>query len=220
MLDEFQEVVALDRQFPNLMRAVFQAQPEVGHVYLGSKRHVLERIFNDKNEPFWRSAKRLEIGPIAPAEFAPFLRERFVTTGKAIDDAAVGRLLGATGGHPYATQELAYATWEGTPDGGAAGADEVEAALVKVLRAEHNHFAQLWDEAPRSQRLTLLALSDEPASAVYSADYHSRHHLPANPTLQTALKTLLTKELVGRGDDGVYRVVEPFFAEWLEREQD
>ena len=39
----------------------------VGHVYLGSKRHVLERIFEDENEPFWRSAKRLEIGPIEPA---------------------------------------------------------------------------------------------------------------------------------------------------------
>ena len=76
-------------------------------------------------------------------------------------------------------------------------------------------FSNTW----RSQRLTLLALADDPVSAVYSADYHSRHHLPANPTLQTALKTLLTKELVGRDDDGVYRIVEPFFAEWLVREQ-
>jgi hypothetical protein len=219
VLDEFQEVIALDRQFPNLMRAVFQAQPEVGHVYLGSKRHVLERIFNDRNEPFWRSAKRLEIGPIAPAKFAPFLRERFASTGKAIDDDAVGRLLGATGGHPYATQELAYATWEATAGGGTAGTAEVEGALVKVLRSEHNHFAQLWDEAPRSQRLALLAFADEPAAAIYSADYHARHHLPANPTLQTAVKTLLTRELVGRGEGGAYRIVEPFFAEWLAREQ-
>ncbi|MGH2886909.1 MAG: AAA family ATPase, partial [Solirubrobacteraceae bacterium] len=48
IFDEFQEVVSLDPKFPNLMRAVFQTQPEVGHVYLGSKRHILERIFNDK----------------------------------------------------------------------------------------------------------------------------------------------------------------------------
>ncbi|MBW3593832.1 MAG: AAA family ATPase, partial [Actinobacteria bacterium] len=65
VFDEFQEVVALDPQFPNLMRAVFQAQPEVAHVYLGSKRHVLERIFSDRNEAFWRSAKRSELGPRA-----------------------------------------------------------------------------------------------------------------------------------------------------------
>ena len=59
ILDEFQEVVKLDPAFPNLMRPVFQRQPEVGHVYLGSKRHILERIFNDQNEPFWRSAKQM-----------------------------------------------------------------------------------------------------------------------------------------------------------------
>ena len=30
------------------------------HVYLGSKRHMMERIFSDENEPLWRSAKRME----------------------------------------------------------------------------------------------------------------------------------------------------------------
>src|SRR5581483_10185880 len=60
IFDEFQEVVSLDKQLPNLMRSVFQTQPDVAHVYLGSKRHVLDRIFNDRNEPFWRSAKRIE----------------------------------------------------------------------------------------------------------------------------------------------------------------
>ena len=70
VFDEFQEIITLDKRFPNLMRAVFQAQPEVSHVYLGSKRHLLERIFNDRNEPFWRSAKQLEIGTIPPAAFA------------------------------------------------------------------------------------------------------------------------------------------------------
>src|SRR5690606_32110357 len=64
VLDEFQEVVEIDPGLPKLMRAVFQAQPEVAHVYLGSKRHVMERIFNDENEPFWRSAKSVELGPI------------------------------------------------------------------------------------------------------------------------------------------------------------
>src|SRR5262245_41611429 len=108
VFDEFQEIVTLDRHYPNLMRAVFQEQPEVSHVYLGSKRHVLQRIFEDENEPFWRSAKRLEIGGIAPLEFGRFLRQRFEETEKEIDDEALERVLDATGGHPYGTQELAY----------------------------------------------------------------------------------------------------------------
>ncbi len=219
VFDEFQEIITLDKRFPNLMRAVFQAQPDVGHVYLGSKRHLLERIFNDRNEPFWRSAKQLEIGTIAPAVFAPFLRDRFAATGKGITDEGLDRLLEVTAGHPYGTQELAYFVWELMPAGGEASAPDVEEGVARVVRSEHNHFAQLWDDAPRAQRLVMLALADEPTRSVYAADYHERRDLPATPTLQTALAALVRKEIVGRGDGGVYRIIEPFLAEWLLREQ-
>ena len=219
VFDEFQEVLTLDPGFPNLMRAVFQTQPEVSHVYLGSKRHVLERIFSDRNEPFWRSAKQLELGVITPDEFAPFLRERFAASGKAIDEAGLERLFAITSGHPYATQELAYFVWERVVEGATASGPDVDGGLDRVLRSEHNHFALLWDDAPRPQRLLLLALADEPTRQVYSADFRSRHDLPPTPTLQTALTGLLTKELVSRGRDGTYRVIEPFLAEWLRREE-
>jgi hypothetical protein len=219
IFDEFQEVLALDKRFPNLMRAVFQTQPEVSHIYLGSKRHILERIFNDQNEPFWRSAKQLEIGMIRPASFATFIDSRFAASGKRIAEDAVDRLLAATGGHPYGTQELSYFVWELVPAGGEASLETVEEALARVVRSEHNHFAQIWDDAPRPQRLLMLALADERTSSIYSADYRSRHELPPTPTLQTALAGLVRKEIVGRSSDGRYFVIEPFLAEWLQREQ-
>ncbi len=219
VFDEFQEILALDSRFPNLMRAVFQAQPEVSHVYLGSKRHLLERIFNDRNEPFWRSAKQLEIGPIPRGEFASFLLDRFLASGKGIEDEALVRLLDATLGHPYGTQELAYFVWELVPPRGEAAVADVEEALARVLRSERNHFAQLWDDAPHPQRLLLLALAEDPTGSVYAAEYRERHDLPATPTLQTALAGLQRKELVGRAEGGEYHVIEPFLAEWLLREQ-
>jgi hypothetical protein len=220
VFDEFQEIVTIDRHYPNLMRAVFQEQPEVAHVYLGSKRHVLERIFDDANEPFWRSAKRLEIGPIPAAEFARFLRRRFEETEKGIDDDALDRVLEATGGHPYGTQELAYFLWELVPTGHFARLADVEAALAQVLRSEHNHFAKLWDDAPHAQRLVMLALAEEPTAALYSADYAERHDLPPKPALQRAIGALVTKEIAARDPGRVYRIVEPFFADWLRDEQD
>lgn len=219
VFDEFQEIVSLDPRFPNLMRAVFQAQPDVAHVYLGSRRHVLDRIFDDRNEPFWRSAKRTELGPIAPAKFARFLRKRFDVTDRAIDDAAINRLLEASGGHPYATQELAYFVWELVPTGHYAHVADVERAVAQALRSEHNHFAKLWEDAPHTQRLLMLALAVEPTVAVYANEYEERHELPSKPTLQTALAGLVKKEVVGRNADGEHAIVEPFFAEWLKREQ-
>ena len=220
VFDEFQEIVTIDRHYPNLMRAVFQEQPEVAHVYLGSKRHILERIFDDANEPFWRSAKRLEIGPIPAAEFGGFLRRRFEGTEKAIDDDALARLLEATGGHPYGTQELAYFLWELVPTGHFARLGDVETALAQVLRSEHNHFAKLWDDAPHAQRLVMLALAEEPTGSLYSADYAERHDLPPKPALQRAIGALMTKEIAARDADRAYRIVEPFFADWLRDEQD
>ena len=219
VFDEFQEIVTIDRHYPNLMRAVFQEQPEVAHVYLGSKRHILERIFDDANEPFWRSAKRLEIGPIPAAEFGGFLRRRFEGTEKAIDDDALARLLEATGGHPYGTQELAYFLWELVPTGHFARLGDVETALAQVLRSEHNHFAKLWDDAPHAQRLVMLALAEEPTGSLYSADYAERHDLPPKPALQRAIGALVTKEIAARDADRAYRIVEPFFADWLRDEQ-
>jgi len=218
IFDEFQEIVELDRRYPNLLRAVFQTQPEVAHVYLGSKRHVLDQIFGDRNEPFWRSAKKMEIGLIPGDLFARFVRARFERTDKGITEAAAARLLELTAGHPYATQELAHEVWERTPSGAFAYESDVDAGLESVLRGEHNHLEQLWTDAPRTQRRLLIALAAEPTTSPYAEEYRAAYDLPAAPTLQSALNALVRKELVGRLDDGSVAIVEPFLAAWVRRE--
>jgi hypothetical protein len=200
-----------------MMRSVFQTQPEVGHVYLGSKRRILEQIFNDRNEPFWRSAKRMELGPIAGVEFTPFIRSRFAESGRRISEEALARLLDATGGQPYATQELAYFLWELVPRGGEARSETVEDALTNVIRSESNHLSQLWDEASNQQRQVMLALAEETTASIYSAAYRERHELPAHASLQRALGTLVSREVAGRNAAGEYALVEPFLADWLLR---
>jgi len=216
VFDEFQEVVAIDPDLPKLMRSVFQEQPEVAHVYLGSKRHMMERIFNDENEPFWRSARQMELGVIDPPRFEGYLVTSFERTGKKIAPETVAAVLETTGGHPYATQELCYFLWEETPKGRRAGPAEYERALADVLRAEHAHFELIWDQASTVQRLTLQALSRERGRPL-SGDYRRRHKLPGASTVQRALQALTRNDLVNRAD-GEYRIAEPFVADWLRRE--
>src|SRR3954471_5381251 len=115
IIDEFQEIAEIDKNLTKLMRTVFPAQPDVSHVYLGSKRHLMEAIFNDENEPFWRSAKRVELGPIQPEEVGPFLYAGVRDHDRRIDDDVVGRILPTPGRHPYAPQELCYFVWAETP---------------------------------------------------------------------------------------------------------
>jgi uncharacterized protein len=215
IVDEFQEVVDIDPGLTKLLRSVFQEQPEVAHIYLGSKRHLMERIFNDANEPFWRSAKRMELGVIEPAAFKPFITEGFRDSGRAIDEDVVDRALEMTGGHPYATQELCYFLWEETPEGETADADRYELALGKLLRSEHSHFSDLWDRARTNQRLLLAALAREPGRPL-SEDYRIRHNLPGASPMQKAVDALVQQEIVAK-DRGFVRICEPFYDEWIRR---
>src|SRR4051794_17244725 len=213
VLDEFQEVVEIDRRLPRLMRAVFQRQPEVAHVYLGSKRHMMQRIFNDENEPFWRSAKQVELGVIAHAPWSAFIRRQFERTDRYIARPAVEAILAATGGHPYATQELCYFTWQETEPDARAELDDVDAALTKGLPSEHPPFSLLGERASAVQRLLLVELARDPGRPL-TADYRRRHNLPAPSTVQRAIETLERDELVAR-DRGHVRIVEPFLTAWL-----
>lgn len=217
VFDEFQEVADIDPGLPKLMRAVFQAQPDVAHVYLGSRRHMLQRIFSDANEPFWRSAKQLTLDVIAAEHFAPYLAGRFADTGRVLPDATVAQLLQTTGGHPYATQELAYFLWHQTPKGRTATPELLQAALDRVLASEHAHFTLVWERASAAQRRVLQALAAEPG-AVLANDYRRRHDLPAASTVQRAVETLEREELVARRPGGgPVAISEPFLAQWLRR---
>ena len=215
VLDEFQEVAEIDPGLPKLMRSVFQEQPEVAHVYLGSKRHMMERIFNDENEPFWRSAKKIDLGVIPPALFARYATARFSDTGKPLDGDACERILELTGGHPYATQEAFYFLWEATPVGETADDARLERALAALLRSEHAHFSLLWSRAAAAQRMVLQALAAEQPGRPLSSAYQQRHALPSSGTVQTAVGALMDAELVARLGRGEYRIAEPFLAEWI-----
>jgi AAA+ ATPase superfamily predicted ATPase len=215
VIDEFQEILEIDRRLPHLMRSVFQQQPEVAHVYLGSKRSLMERIFNDENEPFWRAAKQVELELIAPDAFAPFIKERFEQSDRAVEETVIARALEITRGHPYGTQELCYFLWEETWEGWRAGEDELQAALEAVLRSENAHFSRIWDKAARAQRLLLQALAREPLQPL-SEEYRRRHGLPSDATTRKALRALVDDELVVR-ESGGHRIGEPFLAEWIVR---
>jgi hypothetical protein len=214
--DEFQEITGIDPGLPALMRAVFQEQPDVAHIYAGSKRDMMKRLFNDENEPFYRSAKVMEIGTIDPELFKTFVAERFDSTDRGVGTAVVDALLEITRGHPYATQELAYALWEEVPSGFTANDADLDAALDSVVRSENARFTLVWEQASRAQRLVLQALAVEPGRLQSSA-YRTKFGLPTASTVQRATEALLGDELVEKQADGTHAIVEPFLTEWVRR---
>lgn len=212
--DEFQEVTSLDAHLPALMRSIFQTQRSVAHLYAGSKRDMMLTLFTDRNEPFFRSAKTMEIGTIPTPLFAEFIKAQFDRTNRGVSDEAVERLLAVTNGHPHATQELAFALWDEVPEGFTATVADFEDALAAVLRSENARFTLVWENATQPQKLLLQAFAAEPGRP-FSNGYRVAHDLPPVSGVQRALRPLLADELVRKRPDGLYELAEPFLREWV-----
>ena len=198
IFDEFQEVVDIDPALPRLMRAVFQEQPEVAHVYLGSKRHMMRRLFSDENEPFWRSAKPSSSASSRPSPSPPTSSSASGASGRAIEpdavDARAAHDRRAPVRHPGALLlPLAADRRRARPPTSTAS----QAALEGVLRSENAHFATVWDHASAQQRVLLQALAAEPGRAL-TTDYRRRHDLPSPSTVQSAVTALERQELVAQ----------------------
>lgn len=219
ILDEFQEIIDIDPKLPALIRSVFQEQSDVAHIYLGSKRHMMQRIFNDENEPFWRSAKSIELGVIPEPKFRSFIRERFSMTGREIGDVVLDLVLSTTRCHPYATQQLSYFLWQEVADGGAASTESFVSAMGAVLRSENAHFERIWEKASGVQKLVLSAVAREPRSRPLGEEFRTRMGLGPASSVQKALGVLTNDELIERSTDSTYQIAEPFLAEWIQRFQ-
>jgi uncharacterized protein len=217
VLDEFQEIVAIDRRLPGQVRAAFQRQDAIAHVYLGSKRHLMEPLFMEHGAPLYRSAKPMPLGPMAQDKLARFLRGRFAAGEVEIEPDALEHIVALTGGRPYEAQELSSFAWtRSRREGGRVDVELVTNALGDVVDAESARFVAVWDRLPSSQRSLLLALSRE-TGRVYAEGYRRRHKLGSASAVQTAVARLQQLELVEPLEGGGYAISDVFMRGWLRR---
>ncbi len=213
ILDEFQEVVDIDPSLPRLMRSVFQQQPEVAHFYLGSKRHMMERIFSDENEPFWRSAK--EIASRDRAAALRRLHRAAVQTHGQADRPGGRRRRPAHHERTSIRRPRSCATSSGRtrppapppqmcrsakPFSGCSTPSTPTSALCgRALLPISGFCCEHWPKSLgiQSQRI-----------------YRRRHALPGGSSVQRALGALEKAELIGRRRGEAW-ISEPFLAQWL-----
>ena len=114
-IDEFQEVANLDKtnRLIGIIRAVFQKRSRgFLPIYLGSRRHMLEAMFEDESAPFYRSARILELKELEAFAFADFMVQQFrQTTGRKLPEGIGAATAIIFGGHPHAMNVVASRLW-------------------------------------------------------------------------------------------------------------
>jgi len=215
--DEFQEVAEISREvsLEKVFRSRIQKHQRVRYVFLGSKAHLLERMFSDRARPFYNSALAMPLAKPPEEESREFVRSRFADAGVHIADAEVAAVLRVSDNVPYYLQAISSFVFEAVSQTGydAVGEADVERAADDLVAVNANYYSTLIRGLSDSQKVLVLALAQEPTQE-FDEDYRLRYELPASSTVHSALKELI-KDAIVDNEGGRYRVGDPLFVRYL-----
>src|SRR3954463_12357220 len=217
-LDEFQAINGFNGgSVEHALRAAVQHQREVGYVFAGSERSLMERMLGPKR-PFYKAGPVMRLEKIPAEEFALFIDSRFSRTGLRPEPGLGAAIVELAGNLPYDVQRLAHETWDEVKGRARrrASLDDLHAALRRLLSEQQTMFEAVWQRLTLAQRAVLRAVVLEEGRELLSADVRARHRLGGTSSVQTALAALVRDDLISR-EASRYVAVDSLLREWVAR---
>lgn len=214
-LDEFQNIGNFPKPalFQGRLRSVLQYHKNVSYCFYGSKKHMMEEIFHDKSAPFFQFGDILNFKRIARSDFFPFLKKKFETTGKPIDEREVDAILNSVENHPHYVQFIAYKTWENAT--GKVKPSDVSKAISQVVGQFDSLLSEIFSDLSRHQKALLKGLVKSTDGKPYSQTFVRNYGLGSTANVSVVLKALIKKDIVAQLDDNQVVFVDPIFRLWL-----
>ena len=218
VFDEFQEIRNFDgASIEKSMRASFQHQRNVGYLFAGSKKHLLNDMVYNRNRAFYKIGKVMNLNKIPREEFRKFLEEKFKNTGFTLGKGVVNKVLDLVEDYPYNAQFLCHELWDVNLDKKKINALNVETALKTILSEQTPFYLSLWDSLTLHQRNVLQAVANFGGEKIFSHEFIDASNIGPGSTLQTSVALLTKKEIVEK-NNGIYEITDVFFKEWIKKE--
>lgn len=220
VFDEFQQILEYGNdQVERKLRSVIQNHRRVGYIFLGSRKHLIEKMFMDRARPLYRAGGHYPLGPIAEEHWQPFVRKRFADAHKVISKARIHEVCELTQGHPFYTQHLCHVLWELCEPKAEVTEKMIQRALQMLLERENYAYTTLWESLTVPQKRFLKGLSSEVAGVkVFAGDFVRRAGLRSASNVQRVVDALLEKDIIDR-DNGSFLITDRFFRLWIHSAQ-
>lgn len=217
VLDEFQEVGDLlpDDRFERVMRSVIQSHTHVSYIFLGSRHHLLRRMFTDHNRPFYKSALTVLLDKPPVEESVRFVMSRFQSGGLKISVDTAALLVAKAENIPYFIQQLGFESFRRVQETSKKTVVEADvlAAYVALSGLNRDQYEQLMLTFSAAQKKLLVALSRE-STHEFDDAYRKRHQLGPSSTVNSAKRKLVEDGHIEQLSTEC-RIADPFFAEFL-----
>lgn len=217
VFDEFQDVAELSRDIPleSIFRSCIQAHQHVRYVFLGSKTHLMRRMFGARTSPFYKAAQNMKIGKPPIAESGEFVVSRFADAGVSVAQDALDRILSLSANIPYYVQALSAGAFMSVERSGASEVtvSSVDEAVAWLLNSESDYYEEILHGLSSAQRRVLEALAAEP-TVRFDEKYRERYGLPGLSTIHSSLDELVERGILEKGKSG-YAFGDPLFERYL-----
>ena len=196
VFDEFQDVIRIAGEDAlKVMRSYFQMQQSVAYLFLGSKEGMMNTIFGDKRQAFYRFATILPIPPIPTEAWKEYLSRKFLERKIVVTDRLFSEILDLSGGHPQDTMllcsEVYYALLEVGEE--KLTLDLVRAGYDRALLTLSPVFDELLDELGKTTNVRHVMTCIAKGLRIYSG--HNSNPNEIKRAVDTLIEKLLSKNL-------------------------
>ncbi len=215
-IDEFQQITNYpEKNVEAVLRTYFQKARNSNFIFSGSRKHILLSIFSSYGKPFYQSTEMMQLERIDRKEYTDFIILKFLKAQKKITAETVSNILEICRSHTYYVQLLCNRLY-GLKDASVTEAT-VKELLNNILKENEAVYISYKNLLTGYQWNVLKAVAKEGnANLLTSKDFISKYKLGTPSSVHTAVKSLLSKELIYK-DKEEYFVYDVFLERWLEK---
>ncbi|MBS5202412.1 MAG: ATP-binding protein [Bacteroides ovatus] len=216
-IDEFQQISDFEdsKTFQKKLRSVWQLQQHVSYCLFGSKKHLMNELFEKKNLPFYKFGDAIYLTKIETKYWIEYICKRFENTGKHISPELAEEICRLVDNHSSYVQQLSWLLWIRTIN--TATTEQLTYALEDLLDQNNILFQSETENLSAYQMNFLKAIVDGIHTKFSSKEVISKYNLGTSANIVRLKNALLQKELIETNGKEIV-LADPVFGVWFKKE--
>lgn len=216
-IDEFQQIGEFTDSLTvqKRLRGVWQHHQNVSYCFFGSKKHLMENIFQNRRMPFYQFGEMLHLKCIPTVYWVPFICSRFEKYGKKIAEEYASRICQVVKNYSSYVQQLAWNVMAETEK--EVNEESFEEGLKALLEQNSSLFIQQTDGLTTYQLNFIRLLCKDIHSGFTTQAVSEIYPLGSKSNIDRIKKSLVDKEIITIEKDGIF-LADSVFELWFKRE--
>ncbi|MCK9625589.1 MAG: ATP-binding protein [Bacteroidales bacterium] len=216
-IDEFQQIAEFkdSKTFQKRLRSVWQLQQSVSYCLFGSKKHLMNELFEKKSLPFYKFGDSMYLPKISTVDWIAYICLRFESTGKHITKELAEQVCLAVDNHSSYVQQLAWLLWIYTQN--EATEQNFADAHKDLIDQNTPLFEKQTENLSVYQMNFLRTIVDDVHSEFTTQEVMQKYRLGSSANVSIIKRALIKKELIESENKKIY-LADPVMKLWLKQE--